>query len=85
MRMEIKKLRGIEIPTFKKMLGKYRGYDVIDLLIHKTLKSLGISREEFEAREKLIIKEEAYTKENTPPEEIRFCSNESCELPIFYD
>ena len=49
--INLRKLRGKEIRTFEQMLKKYKGYDVVDLLIHKTLKSLNIPFEEIESRE----------------------------------
>jgi len=81
--MELEKLRGQEIQIFKRMLEKYRGYDFIDILIHKTLKCVGTSKEEFVNRE--VVKKKRDTSEatiNSPTEEIRFCDGDKCENPM---
>jgi hypothetical protein len=82
--MEIEKLRGKEIQVFKTMLDKYKGYDFIDILIHKTLKCVGTPKEEFENREaKKSILNESFKKVNTPPQDIIFCDGDKCEAPVF--
>lgn len=82
--MELQKLRGNEIIIFKKMLSKYRGYDAIDLLIHKTLKSVGVSKEEFTNREvKKKKKKEVIVSQSEADQLNKFCDGDSCEVPIF--
>lgn len=41
-----------EIKIFAELRNKYLGYDSVDFLIHKTLKILNISKDEFKSREK---------------------------------
>ena len=84
MSYDIQKLRGNEILTFLKLRRKYSGYDFIDMLIHKTLKIVGIPREEFISREvKEKKKEEVITIQCEAEELNKFCDGDSCEVPIF--
>lgn len=84
MTYDIQKLRGTEIIIFKKMIEKYRGHDVIDLLIHKTLKSIGISKDDFMNRDvKQKQKQKVIVVQSEAEELNKFCDGDKCELPIF--
>ena len=81
---DTRKLRGKEeVLELKRLLLIYREFDKLDIVIDLTIQNLGISRQDFKAREENIKKEEIYVKINAPPEAIKFCTGDSCELPIF--
>jgi len=80
MSFDIRNLQGNEIVVFKEMLKKYTGYDKIDLLIHKTLKCLGISKNDFLNRNAKQEKKEEYIKQNAPAPELYFCDGDKCEF-----
>lgn len=83
MNYDIRKLQGNEIIVFKKMIDKYSDYDKIDLLVHKTLKSCGVSKETFKFRNVNKKKEEPVIIVRQEADELnKFCDGDSCELPF---
>ncbi len=84
MSYDLQKLRGIEILTFLELRKKYKGYDKVDLLVHKTLKIVGVPKEEFISREvKEKKKKEVIAIQQEGDEINRFCDGDSCEVPVF--
>lgn len=79
MRLKISQLRGNEIKRFKSFLHKYKDYDKIDLIVHKTLKSLGCSVKEFRCRKGKEKEKEVFVKINAPSSDVMFCDSEHCE------
>jgi hypothetical protein len=83
MSYDIQKLRGNEIIVFKEMIRKYMGFDKIDLLVHKTLKCVGTSKDDFLSREVKQKKQEVvFVIQNEADELNKFCDGGKCELPI---
>lgn len=81
---DTRKLQGKEeVSELKRLVLIYREFDKLDVIIDLTIQNLGISREDFKARKENGKKEETYVKINAPPEAIKFCTGDSCELPIF--
>lgn len=81
MSYNIQKLRGNEILTFLKLRRKYSGYDFIDMLIHKTLKIVGVPKEEFINREVKRKKEEGVIAIQIEADQLnKFCDGDSCEM-----
>lgn len=71
-----------EVSELKRLLSIYREFDKLDIIIDLTIQNLGISREEFKTR-KVNGKKEKFIKINSPPEAIKFCTGDKCEIPIF--
>jgi hypothetical protein len=83
---DIRKLRGNEeVSELKRLVSMFREYDKLDVILDLVLQNLGISREDFKARNSSGIKEEAYTKINAPPQEIVFCDSDMCEMPSYIE
>jgi len=80
MSLDIRKLRKEERVVFKQMVKKYTSYDKIDLLIHKTLKCMGISKEEFLNRKEKKRKKEDFIKINIPDQALFFCDGDKCQF-----
>ena len=80
MSFDIRKFSGNELVLFKQMINKYISYDRIDLLVHKTLKALGISKDEFNNRKEKEEEKEENIKKNIPAQELYFCDGDKCEF-----
>ncbi len=80
MRLNFTKLRGNEIEQFSKLRNKYKNYDRLDLLLHKTLKSLGCSIEEYRCRKEKEKEKLEVIIQNEADELNKFCDGSSCEF-----
>jgi len=78
---ELQKLRRNEIIVLKEMIKKYLKYDKLDLLLHKTLKSLGISKEEFDSRETIEKPKKTNIIIQQQSDDLNsFCDGDRCEI-----
>lgn len=60
----------------------FKEYDKLDIIIDLTIQNLGISREEFKARESNGKKEKPYILLNKTPEAINYCDGDRCQVPV---
>lgn len=78
---DVRKLREDELIEFKRLMEKYKDYDKVDLLIHKTLKILGISYYEFQSRKiKQANKKQVKIVQQEGNVLNSFCDSEKCQF-----
>lgn len=80
-KLELTKLTREELEEFLRLRSKYAKHDKVDLLIHKTLKSMGVQKEDFLNRKIRKTKKEQAVS-NPPPNEVMFCTNDTCEFDV---